>query len=79
MKEEREYKGRLYGSLSDVGSDLIIFATLVFRIYLIIIRIMYVHRNFIYLKRLKNRLIASRRNILYVYGNITTIRKLLDK
>ena len=31
MKEEREYRGRLYGSLSGVGSDLIIFMTLVLK------------------------------------------------
>ena len=31
IKEEREYIGRLYGSLRGVGSDLIIFMTLVLK------------------------------------------------
>ena len=31
VKEEREYRGRLYGLLSGVGSDLIIFMTLVLK------------------------------------------------
>ena len=31
VKEEREYSGRIYSSLSGVGSDLIIFMTLVLK------------------------------------------------
>ena len=60
VKEEREYRGRLYGSLSGVGSDLIILMTLVLK-YWSNVSISVVMGSFG----------RTRSDILYIYGSET--------